>query len=275
MKKILVPIDFSKHAEFAAVIANKIAKKSGSRIYLLYLIELPSSVVEISSSSRFSIPESMLYLRKIKEKIVLFKERIFSKDIDVQHIIKLQTPYEGILKYAKKLEVDLIIMGSKGHSKFEEILIGSNTEKVVRASEAPVIVIKKDPDKFKLNNLVFVSNFEKDNTIAFEKFLTFANQFKSKIHLLTVNTPHKFENTFDAELKIKNFISPYTLPNHSINVYNDHSVEKGVLNFLKNKKADLIALSTHGRSGLSHLFNGSISKNLSKTALKPVLTFKI
>ena len=217
----------------------------------------------------------MLYLRKTKEKIARFKERLFSKNMDVQHIIKLQSPFEGILKYAKKLEVDLIIMGSKGHSEFEEILIGSNTEKAARTSETPVIVVKKDPDKFKIKDLVFASNLKKDNTIAFEKFLDFANQFKSKIHLLTVNTPHKFESTFDAELKIKNFISPYTLPNHSINVYDDHSVEKGILNFSRSKNADLIALSTHGRSGLSHLFNGSVSKNLSKTALKPMLTFKI
>tara|TARA_B110000091_G_C13678806_1_gene416994 strand:+ start:76 stop:903 length:828 start_codon:yes stop_codon:yes gene_type:complete len=275
MKKILVPIDFSKQSEFASKIANKIAKKSESIIYLLHLIELPSGVIDMGSGTRFSIPESMLYLRKTKEKIARFKERIFSTDIEVQHIIKLQVPYEGILKYAEKLEVDLIVMGSKGYSDFEEILIGSNTEKVVRTSKTPVLVIKKDTEKFKFNDLVFASNFNKDNSVAFEKFLAFAHQFKSKIHLLKINTPDKFESTLDAETKIKNFISGYKLPKHSITVYCDVSVETGILNFSRNKNADIIALSTHGRSGLSHLFNGSVAKNLSKSALKPMLTFKI
>lgn len=275
MKKILVPIDFSKQSEFASKIANKIAKKSGSTIYLLHLIELPSGVVDMGSGGRFSIPESMLYLRKTKQKIASFKEKFFSKNIDIHHIIKLQNPYEGILKYAEKLEADLIIMGSKGHSEFEEILIGSNTEKVVRTSKTPVIVVKKDTENFKIKDLVFASSFKEDNKIAFEKFLAFANQFKSKIHLLKVNTTHKFESTHDAKTKIKDFISDYALPNHSINIYSDTSVEKGILNFSRDKNADLIALSTHGRSGLSHLFNGSVTKNLSKSALKPMLTFKI
>ena len=275
MKKILVPIDFSKQSEFASKIANKIAEESESIIYLLHLIELPSGVIDMTAGSRFSIPESILYLRKTKEKIVRFKERIFSKDIEVEHIIKLQAPNEGIIKYGEKLDVDLIVMGSKGHSEFEEILIGSNTEKVVRTSKIPVLVVKKDAEKFKLKDLVFASNFNKENRLAFEKFLAFAHLFKSKIHLLKINTPHKFESTFAAETKIKDFIHGCKLPKHSITVYCDVSIEMGILNFSRNKNADIIALTTHGRSGLSHLFNGSVAKNLSKSALKPMLTFKI
>lgn len=229
----------------------------------------------MTAGSRFSIPESILYLRKTKEKIVRFKERIFSKDIEVEHIIKLQAPNEGIIKYGEKLDVDLIVMGSKGHSEFEEILIGSNTEKVVRTSKIPVLVVKKDAEKFKLKDLVFASNFNKENRLAFEKFLAFAHLFKSKIHLLKINTPHKFESTFAAETKIKDFIHGCKLPKHSITVYCDVSIEMGILNFSRNKNADIIALTTHGRSGLSHLFNGSVAKNLSKSALKPMLTFKI
>jgi len=275
MKKILVPIDFSKQSEFASKIANKIAEKSESIIYLLHLIELPSGVIDMTAGSRFSIPESILYLRKTKEKIVRFKERIFSKDIEVSHIIKLQNPYEGIIKYGNKLDVDLIVMGSKGHSNFEEILIGSNTEKVVRTSKIPVLVIKKEVEKLKFRDFVFASNFKKENRVAFEKFLTFAHLFKSKIHLLKINTPDKFESTLDAETKMKDFIDGYKLPKHSITVYCDASVEMGILNFSRNKNIDIIALTTHGRSGLSHLFNESVAKNLSKSALKPMLTFKI
>jgi nucleotide-binding universal stress UspA family protein len=275
MKKILVPIDFSKPSEYAAKMAAKIAKKTSASITLIHLIELPSEIVDIYYGSRFSIPESMLYLRKIKEKILKFKNNFFTEDMKVDYFIKLNNPFDGIRKYADKIDADLIIMGSKGHSKFEEIIIGSNTEKIVRSSKIPVIVVKRDSKKFSLKNLVFASNFKKDNKEVFIKFLDFANIFNSKIHLLRVNTPSQFENTFEAKQKMKDFIKEYNLLKYSINIYDDTSIEKGIINFSREKKVDLIALSTHGRSGISHLFSRSVAKSLSEIALKPIFTVKI
>jgi len=275
MEKILVPIDFSKPSEYAAKMAAKIAKKTGASITLIHLIELPSGVADMGYRSRFSIPESMLYLRKTKEKVLEFKKSFFPEDLTVDYFIKLNNPFDGIKKYADKIDADLIIMGSKGHSKFEEIMIGSNTEKIVRSSKIPVIVVKKDSKKFSLKNLVFASNFKKENKEVFTKFLSFANAFNSKIHLLRVNTPSQFESTFTTEQKMKNFIKEYNLPKYSVSIYNDTSIEKGIINFSREHKADLIALSTHGRSGISHLFSESVAKNLSKKALKPIFTVKI
>ncbi|MEJ6674649.1 MAG: universal stress protein [Polaribacter sp.] len=275
MKKILVPVDFSKPSEYAAKMAAKIAEKTNATVYLIHFIELPSGIIDVGASSRFSIPESMLYLRKTKDKIVAFKKIFFSEEITVEYFIKISNPFEGIKKYAQKIDADLIIMGSKGHSTFDDIIIGSNTEKVVRSSKIPVIILKTNPKKFKLKNLVFASNFKKENQEAFGKFLNFANAFQSKVHLLQINTPSQFENTADSKQKIKNFIEKYDLPKFSINIYNDNSVEKGILNFSRERKVDLIALSTHGRSGISHLFVGSVAKNLSKKALKPMFTVKV
>jgi|TARA_B100000795_G_scaffold207572_1_gene161047 nucleotide-binding universal stress UspA family protein len=275
MKKILVPIDFSKPSEYAAKMAAKIAKKTGASITLIHLIELPSEIVDIYYGSRFSIPESMLYLRKIKEKILDFKNNFFTEDIKVDYFIKLNNPFDGIKKYADKIDADLIIMGSRGHSKFEEIIIGSNTEKIVRSSKTPVIVVKRDSKKFSLKNLVFASNFKKDNKEVFIKFLDFANAFNSKIHLLRVNTPSEFESTAESKQKIKDFIKEYNLLKYSINIYDDTSIEKGIINFSREKKVDLIALSTHGRSGISHLFSRSVAKSLSEIALKPIFTVKV
>ena len=275
MKKILVPIDFSKPSEYASKIAAKIAKKTNATIYLIHLIELPKGSLDMGAGSNYSIPESMLYLRKIREKILQFKEEIFSKDIKVEYFIKLNNPFEGIQKYAEKIDADLIIMGSKGHSIFEEVMIGSNTEKVVRSSKRPVIVVKREVKKFKLKNLVFASNFKEENKEVFGKFVHFANIFESKIHLLKINTPANFQATTETTQKVKDFITDFNLQNYKINVFSDVSVEKGILNFSKEINADLIALSTHGRSGLAHLFTGSVTKKLSKKALKPMLTIKV
>jgi len=275
MKTILVPTDFSKTSEYACEIAAKIANKTNATVYLIHLIELPKGVIDMAASSKFSIPESMLYLRKIREKILKIRDTLFSKDIHVEYFIKLNNPFDGIQKYADKIDADLIIMGFKGHSELEEMIIGSNTEKIVRSSKRPVIVVKQNSKKFKLKTLVFASNFKEENKEVFAKFIDFANTFNSKIHLLKVNTPANFQSTSEAKQKVNDFIKDFNLPKYKINIYNDASVEKGILNFAKDINADLIALSTHGRTGLAHLFTGSVTKNLTKKALKPMLTIKV
>mgnify|MGYP000495337724 CR=1 FL=1 len=60
-----------------------------------------------------------------------------------------------------------------------------------------------------------------------------------------------------------------------INFVADKTIEKGILNFSNSVGADLIAISTHGRKGLSHLFKGSLSEDIANHANLPILTFKI
>lgn len=275
MNKILVPVDFSSKSEYAVKFAAQIRKKTDCEIYLLHMVELPTGIIDMGAGSNFSIPESMMYLRKVKEKIIGLKNQFFPEDSKVKYAIRFQHPYDGIREYTKKINANLIVMGAQGMSDFDEMIIGSNTEKIVRTSEIPVIVVKTDSEKFKLKNLVFASNFKEESKIAFERFLKFSNLFKSKVHLLKVNTIGKFESTAVTKEKIKDFIKDFDLPKNTINVYNDTSVVKGITNFSRELNADLIALSTHGRSGLSGLFNGSIAKSLSKNVLRPVITFKL
>ncbi|CAM1345916.1 universal stress protein [Tenacibaculum crassostreae] len=276
MKKILVPTDFSKPSEYASKLASKLAEKANSEVHLLHMVELPTGIIDMGAGTNFSIPESMLYIRKVRDRLIDYKKEFFPKNENVKHAIRFQTPFDGIRDYAKKNNPDLIVMGAKGHTDLEEMLIGSNTEKVVRNSEIPVMVTKKDGDNFTPKNLVFASSFKPNKNEAFERFLTFAKNFEnSNIHLLKINTPQKFENTQETNARIQNFINAYDLQNYSINVYNDSSIEKGILNFSNKVNADVIALATHGRSGLSHIFNGSITKSLSKSSIKPMLTFKV
>ena len=275
MYKILVPVDFSEKSEYAVKIAAQIGKKIDAKIYLLHLVELPSGIVDMGAGSNFSIPESMMYLRKVKEKILALKTAFFNDGQIVKYSIKFQRPYEGIRDYVKKINADLIVMGSKGVSDFEEMIIGSNTEKVVRTSTVPVIVVKTDAKKFKFKKIVFASNYENENKDAFKDFLTFAKQFNSQIHLLKINTVSSFESSTVTKEKIKDFIKDFDLNRKTIHIHNDVSVVKGITNFAQEIDADLIALTTHGRSGLSSLFNSSIAKSVSKSVLRPVITFKI
>ena len=68
-------------------------------------------------------------------------------------------------------------MGSNGVSGLKEMLIGSNTEKVVRTSEAPVLVIKNEHKAFKVDNFVFASDFKDESKPSYEKATSICQNF--------------------------------------------------------------------------------------------------
>ena len=275
MKKILVPIDFSKQAEYAAQIAAKIAIQTNSELHLLHMLELPTDVIDPSNfGSSDSSPSTLLYMKRAQEKFEKLTKRYFLKNVKVVKSVFFHETFDGIIQESKKQEVDLIVMGSQGSTGFEEMFVGSNTEKVVRHSAVPVLVVKNEIDDFKLNDIVFASNFNEDAKPTFKKVVAFAKIFDAKIHLLKVNTAQNFEPTIGSQLKIDAYIKDSEIENYSVNIHNDVSVEMGILNFAKYINADLIALNTHGRKGLMNFFNGSVSKDISNHSMRPVITFK-
>ena len=90
-----------------------------------------------------------------------------------------------------------------------------------------------------------------------------------------INTPNNFKSTEVSKKIMADFVGSFNVSDYTTHIYNDTNVEKGILNFSKSINADLIGMSTHGRKGLSHFFNGSISEDLVNHAQRPVVTFKI
>ena len=274
MKRILVPTDFSEYAENALKAAALIAKKNNSEIFLLHLLELPSQMNDAIVGGS-SIPEVMLFIKKANELLQKIKEQPYLNGITINASVQFEKAFDGILSFNKKNEIDLIVMGSHGASGMEEILIGSNAEKVVRMSEVPVLVVKKDTKELKFENFVFASDFSKETEEPFKKMLEFANIFDANLFLVLISTPNSFKTTFEAEETMNQFIKNYDIQNYSLHIFNDSNIEKGVINFSKKVNADLIGLCTHGRTGLAHFFNGSISEGLVNHITKPIITFRI
>lgn len=275
MKRILVPIDFSEQAERAIESAAQIAAKTQAEIYLLHMIDLPADENDLEAHGDTSSPAKLLYLRKVHERIQELMDTKVLQGIKIHEEVRFHKTFSGILNYSKELAIDLIVMGSQGATGLKEMLIGSNTEKVVRNSDVPVLVVKKGMDKTGLTKLVFASNFSDEIKPSFGRFLKFASIFNAEVHLLFVNTVYNFESTQKTSKRLREFITDFDMPKYSLNIYNDTSIENGILHFSKELKADLIVLNTHQRSGLTSLFNESISEDLVNHALKPVITFKV
>lgn len=274
MKKILIPTDFSGQAENALKVAAQLAKKHKADLYLLHTLELPLQKVDPLHTSQ-NLPEAVYFMKLAHKHFETLLKKECLKGLNVHEIVEFYEPFRGVYQVCKKHDIDLIVMGSHGTNSFKEMLIGSNTEKVVRTSEVPVLVIKKEHPVFKIEDFVFASNFKDEYKAPFKKAIRFAELFHAKLHLLLVNTAYDFITTSEAENRMQTFVKEFGYENYTLNIYNDINVEKGIMNFSQSKSADLIGMCTHGRQGLSHFFNGSISEDLVNNARRPVMTFKI
>jgi nucleotide-binding universal stress UspA family protein len=276
MKKILVPIDFSEQSKCALKHAASIAKKNQSEIYLLHMIDLPSGEIDIESHTDASSPAKLLFLEKTHEKMKEFMSFDFLQGIPVYEEVRFHKTFSGIINYSKELNCDLIVMGSQGASGLKEMFIGSNTEKVVRNSDIPVWVIKKGVEISLPEKFLFASDFSDEMKPAFGRFLNFISKFdNSRVDLVFINTIHNFETTQETSTRMRAFVMDFDMPDYTLNIYNDRSIEKGILNFANEMASDVITLVTHQRKGLESFFNESISEDLVNHALKPVLTFKV
>ncbi|CAA0262713.1 Universal stress protein, UspA family [Tenacibaculum maritimum] len=277
MKKIIVPVDFSKHSEYALKAAALLAKKNNSEVYVLHMLDLHE--VSMNDSGRFQQEKAAFFLKLAEKKFKDFLKKDFLKEIHITPIIKHFKVFSEINEIADKEGADLIIMGSHGVSGMKEFFIGSNTEKVVRHAKIPVLIVKKEYANLSFDDVVFASDFSERSVASYKKALKILKGLESKMHLLYVNTPNEnFKNDLEMEQMAAHFLNKAEGNLERLDEVNyvcDYSVEKGVLNFANSIGANLIAVSTHGRKGLSHIFRGSVSEDLANHSSLPIITFKM
>ncbi len=275
MKNILVPTDFSDQAENALKVAAQLARKFNGEIYLLHMLELPLQLIDPVGGGSQNMPEALFFMKLAHQRFNKIVKEPYLEGIKVHEVVEFHRAFEGIMEIGKEKNCDLIIMGSHGARGFQEMFIGSNTEKVVRHSEIPVLVIKKAIPEFKIDDFIFATDGNKAHQKVLKKAVEFARTLSTKLHLLFVNTPNDFVTSKEAFQRLTEFAGDLDSDDYKIHIYNDINVEQGILNFAAKVNAGLIGIGTHGRKGLAHFFNGSISEDLVNHSNKPVVTFKL
>lgn len=275
MRNILVPTDFSPRAEMALKVAAQLARKFDGEIFLLHMLELPLQLIDPIGGGSQNIPEAIFFMKLAHQRFSKIMREPYLEGIKVHETVEFHRAFDGIMEISKEKKCDLIVMGSHGASGFQEMFIGSNTEKVVRHSEIPVLVIKNEIQKFEIQNFVFATDANNDHKHVLGKAIKFVRTINATLHLLFVNTPNDFMTSEEATRRIQEFAGDSNSENYKIHIYNDVSVEKGILNFTEKINAGLLGIGTHGRKGIAHFFNGSISEDLVNHATRPVVTFKI
>jgi nucleotide-binding universal stress UspA family protein len=280
MKKILVPTDFSKTSLTALDVAFDIAKKSGASIFLLNVVEeAGKDSTRITGEWQKADWEEKLFIYKLLERAEnqLTKVVQDAKYDAVKMIgeLRLGNPFHGMNSIIAEQKVDLVVMGTRGVTNLETMLIGTNTERVVRNSSCPILTVHKKPASTDFKNIVYATAMSKDEEIFSRIVKKTQGYYDSTIHLVRVNTPGDFQRDKIVKDYMFKFAKSLQLKNYTINVYNDLTEEEGIQYFADSIDADMIAMATHGRTGFAHVLAGSIAESVVKMASRPVLTYVV
>ncbi|HMR17041.1 MAG: universal stress protein [Confluentibacter sp.] len=277
MKKIIVPIDFSEHSEYALKTAAKLAKKNNAEVLALHMLEMSDIMLTASDGLQY---EKAVYFYKLSEqKFEKFLDKDYLKGVKVTPIIKHFKVFSEVNEVAKIHDADIIVMGSQGTSGAKEFFIGSNTERVVRNSEIPVLVVKNQVKDVNFEVVVFACDFSEETIKPYINAVNMFNKIGSKMYMVYVNLPNeRFLTSAEMERNVVNFFTK-ALGNldkmETVHYVADYTAEEGIINFSNKIGADLIAVPTHGKKGLAHFFEGSVGEDVANHAALPVMTFKI
>ena len=277
MKKIIVPIDFSEHSEYALRAAAKLAKKYNAEILALHMLEM--SDIMLTASGGFQDEKTVFFFKLAEQRFEDFLKKDFLKDMKVTPIVKHFKVFSEVNDVALKHDADLIVMGSHGVTGVQEFFVGSNTERVVRNSDIPVLVVKKELKDINFETVVFACDFSEDIIKPYLNASKMFGNMGSNLYLVYVNTPNNnFKSTTEMEQHVANFfikVNGNADMAKEVHHVADYTVEDGILNFANKVGANLIAVPTHGRKGLAHFFEGSVGEDIANHAKLPVMTFKI
>jgi nucleotide-binding universal stress UspA family protein len=276
MKKILVPSDFSDSAVQAFQFALQIAQKSKGEIILFHVVDFPGlhGAMQVSDSY---FEEN--YLKDLKvnaeKKLEEMKTKWVNQGVRVRSLVEYGPTTKTINRIAEENKADLIVMGTQGASGFKEFLVGSNTEKIIRLSPLPVLAVRKFLQLSDIKNIVFPTTLDPDQNILLTHIKELQSFFSAKLHLLLVNTPHNMKRTSDEKDMMEAYAKDFGLENYTLNTRNDFYESDAIVNFTIEIKADMIAIGTHSRKGLSHLFSGSVAENVANHIVCPIWIYSI
>lgn len=274
MKKILVPVDFSEVSGFAVDFAVDLAEKSNAHLIFLnsvhynYFVDFPVGVgVNIQTL--------------VQEVYDAMETRMseFIKEIDtnvqIEHRISHLHLLEAVKEIQKEENIGLIIMGTQGSSGWSELLVGSNTEKVVRWANCPVISVPT-PTRFEAIEKILVPIDLTEVQVEFlESLAKLQKLFDAEMNFIWVKTPHNIENEELVVNEMKRLIEKYKIKKSSFSIEKKVFPTDGIFEQAKSIKADMIAMPTHSRRGISHWINGSITEDTINHVRIPVWTSRL
>lgn len=274
MKKILVPVDFSDISENATRFAIELAEKNAAEITLLNSVHFEyyadyqfgsfSSAKTLMDEVHDSTVESMAeFVKKFDTNVTL------DTKVDYTYLIT------AIKEMTKKQGYDLVVIGTKGCSGLEEVLVGSNTEKIVRNADCPVISVPGEASIAGIKKILIPLDIREIKSSFLNEVSQLQKKMGAKLEFLWVKTPHNVENEERVSSELGKIFKEHEIADFEFTIVNNVFPSDGILERAEEIKADMIAMHTHARRGISHWLAGSLTEDTVNHIKVPVWSFKL
>ncbi len=287
IRRILVPVDFTEHAENAAVYALRIASKLKADIMLLHVFFDPSQTAyaplesfaysvefdAINKDVEQSVEQNLSeFARKLKE--VQKKEKL--RGVTVKYDLVMGTASGEILAYCEEYKPGLLVMGTRGKEIEGIRSFGSVTAKIIEKSPVPVLAVPKGYDakvRSTPKKVLYATDFRDADYWALSKLASFVKPFGSKIYCVHVD-----EEITDEHEELMHQVRRFV--NDTLEIYNLEcglletvDVRLGLEDFIQEREMDLLAMTTHSRSLFERVFKPSFTKKFLFVTDIPLLVF--
>jgi nucleotide-binding universal stress UspA family protein len=290
LERILVPYDFSACSEAAAQRAAWLAKRTQGRIHLLHACALPvhgltpyEAVLPngLWDQIHASAEES---LEGVREKLA----KASGGEVTAQ--VTDGVAGDSIQAAIDALGADLVVMGTRGRTGLEHIVLGSVAERTLRTASCPVLAVKEDGGADDIRKIVVGVDFSEPAEVALAAAAEWANRFGAELHVvhafdlpLTIITPYEVavptsllrEAREAANAKLERAL---VRARATVKTAEGHLVEAPAGPALAEEAerlgADLIVVGTRGHTGIKHLLLGSVAERTVRGAHCQVLALK-
>ncbi len=268
IKNILWPTDFSPEGQEALLYAGLFAKAFSARITALHVVPdlapafyADSPIVEQELSGRMA---EMSKKAQARLQAVATK-----KGLDFKKIVVAEgSAAKKIVEAAEKEKADLIVMGKKGQSMLERVLIGSVANHVLRHSPVPVLMTKKGKPPVGIKKILVPTDFAKEEDVEREFAWDLAKVFGASLTLLYVLELYGYESRI-VDHMFRSALAKFQKRAHqgrkgiavSKDVTRAVTAAKGIDEYSREHRFDLIVMATCAR-GLGRFFLGSTTEKV-------------
>jgi len=269
---ILIPTDFSKCARVAADYAVQYAIKNKANITLLHTF-----ILRYTDNSYF-IDFDLSLQEVAKKQLRIEKHRLIEKfpeldKMQITTLCEIGGLVENIEILEKKSNIDLVVMGTKGVSGWDEIFIGSEAASVVANCTLPILLIPENTQFKNLSNFAFPVKLNENLN---EKQIQLINSFTNKSSNFFLF--HSYEDILDiddaAEQKLLDYFKN-TFPQAKVELETQYeqSLVESVELYLEKIKADFVIAKKQQKNFLQRIFSVSVTETLTFHTKNPLLIF--
>ncbi len=277
-ERLLLSTDRSKFSEGAIREAISLAKTYGSKLYVVSVAEVPDIISRYPLAAEKLIADTRRHLDSLKERAE--KEGVLCETI----LAHGQEPYRNIVDEAAKNNVDMIIIGRRGRSSLERVLMGNVTAMVIGYSETDVLVVPEDAT-VSWECILLATDGSKYSEIATNRAIELAKSYNSELKVISVvDVTEEFlalapGAVEDLVKKAKAIVEDVEKRASSEGIKTEGVVKEGeayniIVNFAKEQKANAIIMGSYGRTGLIRLLMGAVTERVIGYTSCPVLVVK-